>query len=508
MNGLYDEVKIALHAVWTRRWLALAVAWGIAILGWLAVSQIPNSYESRARVFVQMQTILPSKVGITALDQQKDVDRVRQTLTSAVNLEKVVRGTDLANTVQTDRDVADRVAGLQKAITITAQQDNLFEIVAKGSSPKTTRAIVQKLIDIFVEENLAGDRDETTQTLGFLDAQLQQRQKQLQDAEQKRTDFQNRYMGSLPGTGSLTDRMGTARTAMAQVESDLAAAQSSLAAVNGQMAGTPQSVPGVGGAAASAGPARARLNLIQGQIAEARGRGYTDNHPDMIALRNQLGAAQAAARSEPMVGGAGGAGASPNPLYLSLRSMQADKQSQVAALTMRKMQLQNDLDTINAKLTGDPAVAAEQSEIERSYAVLKDQYDKMLADREDIKLRGQAQSQTDAIKFSVIDPPTSPRVPTAPNRALLLSGVLIAAIGGGIGAAFAMGQLRTTFATAGRLEKATGMPVIGSIGEMVTRAQLATRRRQLLYFGGGAAALVVAFVALLGVEMVSRGMAA
>jgi hypothetical protein len=42
----------------------------------------------------------------------------------------------------------------------------------------------------------------------------------------------------------------------------------------------------------------------------------------------------------------------------------------------------------------------------------------------------------------------------------------------------------------------------------VTRAQLATRRRQLLYFGGGAAALVVAFVALLGVEMVSRGMAA
>ncbi|MFC3580551.1 XrtA system polysaccharide chain length determinant [Sphingomonas hylomeconis] len=507
MNGLYDELHLALHAIWTRRWLAMAVAWVIAILGWLGVSQIPNSYESRARVFVQMQTILPSKVGITAIDQQKDVDRVRQTLTSAVNLEKVVRGTDLANTVQTDRDVADRVAGLQKAITVTAQQDNLFEITAKGSSPKITRSIVQKLIDIFVEENLAGDRDETTQTLGFLDAQLEQRQKQLQDAEAKRTDFQNRYMGSLPGTGSLTDRMGTARTQMAQVESDLAAAQSSLAAVNGQMAGTPQSIPGVGGAAAAAGPARARLNLIQGQIAEARGRGYTDNHPDMIALKNQLGAAQAAARSEPMAGG-GGAGGSPNPLYLSLRSMQAEKQSQVAALTMRKMQLQNDLDTINSKLAGDPAVAAEQSQIERNYTVLKDQYDKMLADREDIKLRGQAQTQTDAIKFSVIDPPTSPRVPTAPNRPLLLTGVLVAAIFGGIGAAFALGQLRTTFATAGRLEKASGMPVIGSIGEMVTRAQNADRRRKLLYFGGGAAALAVAYVALLGVEMISRGLAA
>ena len=33
MNGIYDEVRIALHAIWTRRWLALAVAWGVCVLG-------------------------------------------------------------------------------------------------------------------------------------------------------------------------------------------------------------------------------------------------------------------------------------------------------------------------------------------------------------------------------------------------------------------------------------------------------------------------------------------
>ncbi|WEK01587.1 MAG: Wzz/FepE/Etk N-terminal domain-containing protein [Candidatus Sphingomonas phytovorans] len=501
MNGLYDEIRIAIHAIWTRRWLALAVAWVIAVVGWLMVSQIPNSYESRARIFVQMQTILPSAVGITAADQQKDVDTIRQTLTSATNMEKVVRGTDLANSVSSDRDVADRVAGLQKAIKITAQQDNLFEIVVTGSSPKVARQVVQKLIDLFVEQNLAGDRDETTQSLGFLDAQLEQRQKQLQEAEAKRADFQNRYLGSLPGTGSLTDRMGAARTQMAQVDSDLAAAQSSLAALSGQMAGTPQTVAGAG---PTGGPARARLAAIQGQLADARAKGYTENHPDVVALRSQLAAAQAAARNEP-VGAGGGAN---NPLYLSLKSMQADKQATVAALTMRKTQLQSDLEQINTKLAGDPAVAAEQSQIENNYQVLKDQYSKLLADREAIKLRGQAQTQTDAIKFSVIDPPTAPRVPTAPNRPLLLTGALLAGIVGGIGAAFAMGQLQTTFATAGRLERATGMPVIGSIGEMVTRAQIMARRRKLIYFGGGAGALVVAYVGLLGVEMLQRGLAA
>ncbi len=501
MTSLYDEVRITVHGIWTRRWLALAVAWVVCVLGWLVVSQIPNSYMSRARISVQMQSILPSKIGITADEQARDVDRVRQTLTSAMNLAKVVRGTDLAATVANDRDVADRAAGLQNAIKVTAQQDNLFEISANAASPKLARQIVQKLIDIFVEENLAGDRDETSQTLQFLDGQLAQRQKQLQDSEAKRADFQNRYLGSLPGTGSFNDRIGNARSQMAQVDGDLAAAQSGLAAITAQMSGVSQSVAGAGG---SAGPARARVSAIQGQLAEARGRGFTEQHPDIVALKSQLAQAQNAARNEPISVGAG----SSNPMFLSLQSLRADKQAQVAALTARKAQLQNDLDQLQAKLSGDPGVAAEQAQLERDYQVLKDQYDKLLADREDIKLRGQVQNQTDAIKFSVIDPPTAPRAPTAPNRPLLLTAVLIAGLGAGVGVAFAIGHLRATFSTTSKLERATGMPVIGSIGEMVTDAQRAMRAKRLTYFAGGAGGLVVAYVALIGVEFLQRGLAA
>ncbi len=507
MNGIYDEVRVAVHAIWTRRWLALAVAWGVCVLGWLVVSQIPSRYESRARIFVQMQSILPPGMNGGQPDQRRDVDSIRQTLASAVNLEKVVRGTDLANTVANDRDVADRVAGLQQAIKVTAQQDNLFEITATAATPKLARAVVQKLIDVFVEENLSGDRNQTSTSLRFLDGQLDERRRQLADAELKRAEFQNGYLGALPGTGSVSDRIGAARVALSQVEGDLAAASSSLAAVNGQMAGTPQSVPGLAGPAATAGPARARVATIQGQLADARGRGYTENHPDVVALQGQLAQATAAARGEPLSGGGGAAG-SPNPLYLSLRSMQAEKQAQVASLQMRRGQLQGDLDQLNAKLAGDPAVAAEQGQIERDYQVLKDQYDQLLANREQIALRGQAQTQTDAVRFSVIDPPTAPRTPAAPNRPMLLTGVLLAGLMAGVGAAFAMGQVNATFATAARLERASGMTVLGQVGEMLTRLQVEQRRRRLRLFAGGAGALAVAYVALLGVEMLQRGLAA
>ena len=61
MNSLYDEFRVALHSVWTRRWLVLAVAWGICILGWLAIASIPNRYDSRARLLVDVNEILPDE---------------------------------------------------------------------------------------------------------------------------------------------------------------------------------------------------------------------------------------------------------------------------------------------------------------------------------------------------------------------------------------------------------------------------------------------------------------
>src|SRR3546814_7497503 len=67
--------------------------------------------------------------------------------------------------------------------------------MSDAANAKIATAVVQKLIDIFVEENMAGDRHETRQTLEFLDAQLAEREKQLREAEQKRLDFEQQYLG-------------------------------------------------------------------------------------------------------------------------------------------------------------------------------------------------------------------------------------------------------------------------------------------------------------------------
>ncbi|MEP9402327.1 XrtA system polysaccharide chain length determinant [Sphingomonas sp. VNH70] len=507
MSVLYAELRLTLHAIWRQRWIALAIAWAICLGGWLVVSQIPNVYQSTARVQVQMRQVLPGTEGQAAqAELGKDIDRVRQSLTSAVNLEKVVRGTSIAETVANDRDVADRVASLQNAIKLTQQQDNLFEISATADTPKVAREIVQKMIDIFVQDNLTSDRDATVQSLRFLDQQLSQRQKQLADAEARRQAFEARYMTLLPGTGSVDDRMSGAREQLAQIDGDLVAAQTSLNAINAQLAGTTATLPGTAGSAVT-GPARARVATIEGQIAEGRSRGWTDVHPDMIALNRQLAVARAAANSE-AVRTTGGTDAQANPLYLQLRATQGERQARVAELTQRKRQIEGQLNALQARIAADPQAAAQQSQLDRDIASLKTQYDTLFQNREQVRLQSSVQTDTDAVKFSVIDPPTQSRRPSAPNRPLLLFGVLVAGVGAGVAAAFAISRLKTSFANAGQLEKVSGMRVLGQISEVVTDAVRAKRQRRIRMFAGAAGALGAAFILLLGVEFVQRGMVA
>ncbi|HEU0134051.1 MAG TPA: XrtA system polysaccharide chain length determinant [Allosphingosinicella sp.] len=505
MDGLYEQIRIGIHQVWRRRWLALAVAWGLCVLGWLAVALIPNSYESKARVFVQMQSILPNQVGITVQEREGDLNRVKQTLTSSENLAKVVKRTELASLVASERDLAVQVGKLREAIKVTAQPDNMFEISATAKvsgfsnrqNAKLAAAVVQGLLDIFVEQNLAGDRDEANQSLAFLDQQLKARETQLQEAEQRRVEFEQRYLGLLPGEGSIASRMGAARTELAGIEQQLMQAQSSLSAMRSQLAATPSSMPAIGGD--SGGGARGQLAQLEGQLSQYSAQGWTDSHPDVIRLKNQIARVRPLAAREPA-----GAGSMPNPSWVSLRAMVAEKEGQVSAAATRKAQLQSDLAQLGTRQASEPGVAAEQERLNRDYDVLKRQYDKLLEDRDQVRLRTDVRSQTDAVKFKVIDPPSQPSVPLTPNRPLLLTLILFVGLGAGAGAAFVLGQIQTTFPTQTRLSNATGLPVLGSIGEVFTEAKRAKYRQRLVWLGGGGAALGAAWALLMAVEFWQR----
>ncbi len=505
MNLLLEELRSALWSVWNRRWLALAVAWGVCLLGWLAVAMIPNSYESRTRLFVQLDDVLAQQIGIGPGSRQKDIERVRQTLTSAVNLEKVVRSTRIGDAVTTPGQMERTIEGLAKDIVVIGDEKNVFEITAASgrrelsdaANAQLAQEIAQRMIDIFREENLGGSRGEMRETIDFLDQQLAERQKQLEDAEQRRLLFEAQHPELAGGAEAISAQLAATRSELRSVEADLAAAQSALAALDGQLAGTPRTLATPG----SGGP-RAALAQAEADLAALEARGLTENHPDVAALRKQIASLGVQAQA------AGDVGGTPNPAWSSLQSMRVERQANVQALQSRAAALRSEVSSIGASQAMEPGAAAEAQRISRDYDVLRQQYDKLLQDREELRLRGQVETERSAIKFEVIDPPSTPRVPAAPNRPLLLLAVLIVGLGAGVGAAFGIGKMQGTFATAAALERTFDLPVIGAISHTMTDAARSLARRRLKLFAAGAGGLGALFVVLLGVEFVQRGMVA
>jgi hypothetical protein len=176
----------------------------------------------------------------------------------------------------------------------------------------------------------------------------------------------------------------------------------------------------------------------------------------------------------------------------------------VTAAAGRKAQLQSDLAQLGNRQASEPGVAAEQERLNRDYDVLKRQYDKLLEDRDQVRLRSDVRTQTDAVKFKVIDPPSQPSVPMTPNRPLLLTLILFLGFGAGAATAYVLGQIQATFPTQTRLAEATGLPVLGSISEVFTEEGRSRHRQRLLWLGGGAGALGAAWALLLAVEFWQR----
>ena len=503
MQDIIDQFRSALHTIWNRRWIALAVAWAVCVLGWLAVAMIPNSYESRARIFVELDDVLGDELKIAG-DGEQAITRVRQTLTSATNLEKIIRSTQLGDKVQTDLEMQNAVEDLSDNIRVNLQQDNLFEITAtigRGSlsdaeNAKLAQEVVQQMIDLFREQNIADNRGDVAQTMIFLEQQLEERKKELEAIEQRRLAFEAANPEAVAGAGASAMRLQTMRSEMRNVDADIAAAQSALAAINGQIAGTPRTIvmPGEGGGA------RGALMQAEAQLSGMRARGLTDSHPDVQAQLRQVEALRAQAAREPA-----GAGGSLNPAYSSLVSIRAERQANVQALQARKVALQSDISALIATQADEPAVAAEASRISRDYEVQKEKYDELLQSRERMRVRGDYETNRSSFQFDVIDPPILPQKPAAPNRPLLLVGVLLAGLIVGAGVAFLLGLLRSSFTTAERLEKAIELPVIGTVSRSMTDAAAMHEKLRLKQFVAGSGALAGICFLLLVVEIIQVG---
>ena len=194
-----------------------------------------------------------------------------------------------------------------------------------------------------------------------------------------------------------------------------------------------------------------------------------------------------------------------NPSYVSLRAMMGEREAALAAATARRNQLQSDLAQLTSRQSTEPGLAAEQSRLTRDYDVLKQQYDQLLGNREQVRLRSDVQTRTSPLNIQVVEPPSVPSVPAAPNRPIFLTLVLILAPWRGrrrgLRRRAAPDHLPDARASSTQV---TGLKVLGTVSEVVIAPERRRRRQRLVWLGGAGAALAACWAVLILVEFWQR----
>lgn len=511
MHELAEQLLSHLKAIWPYRWYAVVVAWVIALGGWTVVYKMPERYEADARVYVDTKTVL--RPLLSGLVVQPDLDQMvaimSQSLMSRPNLEKLIRMTHLDVGLNTDDDRARLIARLTKDITIkSAGKENIYTISSVAKDPQLAMRIVESLLSLFVEGSLVDKRTDSDSARRFIDEQLTTYREKLETAENAITEFKRRNPGLTPGesTGYYA-RLVEAKTALSRSALELKEAENSRDSVKKQLATESESpiasLPSdkvVGEGAKPESEIEARIRTL-GQKLDGLRTSYTEQHPDILAIRRIIDQLKEQKEAEDKLkeqkeaeANLGGpltrAVRARDPVYQQLTVSLTTAEANIAALRTRVAEYNQRYAELQAAANAMPRVEAEYTQLTRDYEVNKTRYDELLKRRESAQISGDMEASPAALGFRVIDPPRVPNTPKAPSRPLLMSLVLLVALGGGLGAAHLVSQIKPAINDERKLREVSGLPVLGTVVMVWTDVQKVRRRR-------GLAALLISIASLL-----------
>ena len=511
MQETITQVLLMLRGAWRYRWAAVSCVWLVAIAGWIAVQFLPDRFSARTQVYVDTESLLRPLLSGLAVDRDvmSEVGMVQAVMLSRPNLEKVAQQTDLMLAAKTRAEQEGVIDSLAGRVVLGRPEGpamrSTFEVSFDDSDPIVAHKVVRTLLDTFMEDSLGLKRTDTAVAQRFLEAQVKDYERRLEEAEDRLAVFKQQNFGSLPGSGGdYYQRLEAETGTLQQLRQSFMQMQTRRDELARQLAGEEPTFGLMGSAEG---------NPIDGQIARFKAQRdqlllqYTEKHPQVQSLTETIARLEeekrGGARVSTSVAAPGGGLSSDeamvrsldmNPVYQNLRLALSQADADLAAVRGQIQAQQAAVGELRGRVQAIPEVEAELTRLNRDYENNKQQYDTLLQRLESAKISEQAEQSADNVKFRIIEPPTVPVKPSGPQRMQLNFLVLFAALGAGVGLALLLALLHPTFATRELLESVTGVRVIGAITAVLPAHAGPWYRRPAVLVGGAVSLLLAVFM--------------
>jgi polysaccharide chain length determinant protein (PEP-CTERM system associated) len=431
-----------------RRWWILlipallgpAIGYGVSLF-------VSEKYTSQTLVLVE-QPRVPDRIipPIVIEELAQTLGTMQEKILSRARLEPLVREHNLFVEDAQKHPMEDLVGRMRKAVKVTPVRavGNRpdagvpgFTISFTYSEPRTAQLICNQITSMFIQEDLIRREGRAQGTVDFIESQLQEAKRKLDEQDAKLAEFKRRHIGQMPGKEDVS--FGLLMSSNAQLEANTQALNRATADKSYAEAQLQQflAVATTSPDGSSPMALEKQLSTLQSQLVTLEGR-YTPSHPDVVKMKNEIAQLQKrideqnrAAKAAPAKKVETAGVVIEPPHVQQLRNQIRLLDQTIKEKTRDQARLQESIRTFQARVQLSPQIEQEYKELTRDYDTAMGFYNDLLGKKTASEMSIQLMKQQQGEQFRIMDSANLPASPSEPNRLMFA--------GGGLGGGLALG---------------------------------------------------------------------
>jgi len=497
------------------RWL-IGPAFAGLVISTVTAYVMEDTYVSQAMIRIVPQQIAEDMVkNVSSQDVSDRINGMAQEILSRGTLSSIIDSEGLYKSELKHEPRQDVLNLMREAIIIkpTINVTNVegtkispaMQVQFSYRDPMMANKVCADLVSRFMNASSAESLDSQVSTNQFLKDEYDRAKQELDTANQHLADYRIRNAGRLPEEAqtnitqmtALEQRMGALSDASTRnaerrmvLDADLRIAKDRLDALKNAI--SPSS-----GKADRVIELDKQITDLESTIASMKDR-YTDSYPDLQAARDQL-AVLKKERDDASKSSGKADNAPESPLLARERreaqeSVQA-MQTQIKAAELEELQVNRDLQAVNAELRTyqsrietAPAGEKEYSDLQRDAQLARQKFEQLDINMHRSNLSMDLERRKEGETLELLDAASMPTEPTEPKRALIIPIGLVAGLALGV-VLVALREVRDT--SLKNLKDArlyTQLAILGSI-PLLENDVVVQRRKQVMWVGWATATI-------------------
>lgn len=434
------DVKRVLRRYWWIPTFMMIVLGGVGLAASLV---LPKKYTSSTVVLVEQPTVPKDLIRpVITDDLNQRMSSMKAQILSRSRLEAIINKFDLYADKRATTHMEDLVDKLRTSIAVELLQPLSgsadreppgFNVSVTFDNPQLAQQICQEITSAFMEQNATLRVQNSQKVSQFLTQQLDDAKARLDAQDKKLAEFKAQHLVSMPEQeqmnltlmGTMQSQLDATTQALSRSQEDKSLNETLLTQQESAWKATQVGLQ-------NPETMDQQLSALQDQLAILLAK-YTPEHPDVIKLKAQIEDLKKRMAQTPTakpVQDTALASLREPPALQQLRAKIKQDTFNIAELTKRQGQIQDQLRAIQGRLQASPVVEQQLKELTRNYQTASDIYNNLLKNRDTAVMATDLEHQQEGETFRVVDSPSLPSTPSFPKIPMF--------VGGGLGAGLAL----------------------------------------------------------------------